>query len=122
MKNTETPAYKTERPVPVGSGAWLDRIEEINAIVEPLLAELAELEQKIIESKSVFKVGDVIEWRGNRKGRVIRIKEWLSDEPMWVVKRILKTGGEGEECEVRPYMNAVRSNVPDQRPPNNTKI
>lgn len=83
---------------------WEARINVINSIIEPLEAERGALEQKIIESKSAFKIGEIIEWRNGRRGRVVKIKKWVCGDPMWVVKRILKDGSEGEECEVRPYM------------------
>lgn len=93
--------------------AWLERINEINTIIEPLMQERAVLEHKIIESKSAFAVGDVIVWKAGKiicKGRVTKIKEWICGDPMWIVRRILNDGSDGEECEVRPYKNPVRSN------------
>jgi hypothetical protein len=96
----------------VSSTAWLDRIKELDALIAPLTDERAELNRKILESKSKFKIGDIIEWnKGTRRGRVTEIRHWIVGEPMWKVRRILKDGSDGEVCEVRPYMDAVRSNA-----------
>lgn len=90
------------------SPAWQKRIEEIDTIVRPLLAERAVLQQNILEMKSVFKVGDIIEWDdGKRCGQVRRIMNWTGGEPMWLVTRIRKDGSEGFDCKVRHYQGPV---------------
>lgn len=88
--------------------AWQKRIDEIDAIVEPLSTERAEIKHKIIVAKSKFKVGDIIEWNG-KKGRVIKIKCWCCDDPMWEVVRIKNDGSEGSPCSVRSYDNPILS-------------
>jgi len=88
--------------------AWQDRIKEINRLIEPLENERSQLKQKILESKSEIKIGDIISWnKGKRKGRVIDITPWVTDTPMWKVVNILKNGADGCSCEVMPYNNPI---------------
>jgi len=82
------------------------RLKEVEALLEPLLEEQCNLEQSILELKSQFKQGDVITWKRGKqiwRGRVVRIKEWVCGDPMWVVEPILKDGSDGKECDVRHY-------------------
>jgi hypothetical protein len=93
---------------------WLERIKELDALIEPLTKERTDLDRKILESKSPFKIGDVIEWNSGdntRRGRVVEIRHWVSGYPMWKTVRILKDGSDGKKCEVRPYMNAALLNT-----------
>lgn len=89
---------------------WKRRIEELEATIQPLLAERSKLEQQVLEAESEFKVGDVIEWESgvrqdrcpDKRGRVFKVCHWV-DRSMWQVRRILKDGSEGKACSVYPY-------------------
>jgi hypothetical protein len=90
---------------------WKKRIEEIDSIIDPLHDERGKLKQKLLESKSIFKVGDVIEWVAGsqkRRGQVIEIRHWVCDCPMWFVQNIRQDGSRGSNCEVRDYMHPVK--------------
>lgn len=83
---------------------WIDRLEVLNAMIKPIQDEVLELRQKILESESEFKVGDLITWRkGDFRGRVVGIKRFSGESPMWIVQRIRKDGSYGERCNVRHY-------------------
>lgn len=85
---------------------WQKRIDEISALIAPLASEQAELRRKILLSKSKFKIGDIIVWKG-KKGRVFEVKEWCCGDPMWKVVRIKNDGSDGAPCEVREYENPI---------------
>jgi len=85
-----------------------DRIKEIESIIGPLSKERAELNQRLLELASQFKVGDIITWgRTGRllRGRVTGISKWTGYHPCWTVTNILKDGTDGATREVRPYDN-----------------
>lgn len=106
MKNTQDINAEAVR-----SSDWLARIRELTDAIELLATERAQLEQKVLESKSPFAVGDIIEWnKGTRHGRVVKIVPWCCGDPMWKVARIKKDGSEGEIVEVRPYQDVRRAN------------
>jgi len=88
------------------------RIREIEAITRPLSTELDQHEQAILELKSPFHTGDIIQWKyGNnkiRKGQVVRVKGWCRDDPMWVVKIIRKDGTLGDTADVYPYLKPTK--------------
>ena len=79
------------------------RIEEIESIIAPYQKEIAEIDKCILVLKSRFEIGDVIEWRGSRRGRVIGIQPWVCDKVEWWVPGIRKDGSRGEVCVVREY-------------------
>jgi uncharacterized protein YijF (DUF1287 family) len=82
----------------------LNRISELDALIEPLTKERAQLKQNILESKSKFKVGDIITWRnGKHKGRVTSIGSWCLGEPIWNVVVIRKDGSDGIRRTIRSY-------------------
>lgn len=85
---------------------WQKRIDELDAQIESLANERAELKRKILALRSPFRIGDVISWSdGKRRGRVLEISHWICGEPKWTVRRIRKDGSLGEECCVRPFNN-----------------
>ena len=95
----------------VSSTALLDRIKELDALIEPLDKERSELKQKLLASKSEILVGDIITWlNGTRRARVLEIIPWVCGEPMWKVQNIRKDGSTGSICKVRPHDKPVRSN------------
>jgi len=101
----------------VPSNPLLDRLFEIDRIMRPLAEEKAKINQQLLENRSEFAVGDIIEWKdGAKKGRVVGISEWCCGEPMWSVALILKDGSEGRVIKVRPYQKPHRSN-PSRQPP-----
>ncbi len=89
-------------------------IELLKAQIDPLATEAARLRQLILELKSPFKVGDVIQWAYGRdkirKGRVIEIIEWVCEDPMWRVILIKQDGTDGGIVEVRHYHNPTKVN------------
>lgn len=87
-------------------------LDEIEKQIEPLENRSLEIKQKILELKSQFKVGDVIEWKcgdSTRKGRVESIKEWLFGEPEWRVINIKKDGSLGARFTVSNYSKPTLS-------------
>ncbi len=92
--------------------AWESRIADIDSIVGPLTDERARLSHQILETKSEFKVGDLIEWNGKR-GIVSKIGIWCGDIPMWIVGRILKDGTAGASVTVRRYDRPQKVNSPN---------
>lgn len=102
---------QTESAGAVSSNRLLDRIAQLDALIEPLTTERAALKQQLLESKSEIKPGDIITWnKGKRMARVLNIIPWVCGEPMWKVVNIRKDGTEGSICEVRPYDKPMRSN------------
>lgn len=95
------------------------RIEEINRIVEPLIREKAQLEQQLVELKSPFAVGDVIQWNVGRKfkvGQIEGIRSWGGDSLMWVARVIRIDGSDGAQCNVYRYQNPKLVNATNQKP------
>ena len=109
--NLTTANAEPKAPTRIGSGDWLDRIAQLDALIAPLTDERAALKQQLLESKSEIKPGDIITWnKGKRMARVLNIIPWVCGEPMWKVVNIRKDGTEGSICEVRPYDKPMRSN------------
>lgn len=85
-----------------------ERIRVLDIQMTPFINEKLRLKQAVLELKSQFSIGDVIQWKAGkqiRRGKVLRIREWRCGDPMWVVQFIRKDGSTGEMVEVRDYMN-----------------
>jgi len=81
-------------------------IKELKAQIAPLHDRVMACEADIMEMLSPFKVGDLITWDApGRKGRVEEIRRWVADEPMWIVRNILKDGMEGKTSEIHGYQH-----------------
>lgn len=86
------------------------KIVELEMEVGPLLKAKAELQQRLLEIRSPFRVGDIISWSAGskqRKGQVVAIKAWVCGDPMWHVHNIRKDGSLGSIFEVRTYDKPV---------------
>ena len=79
-----------------------DQIEQLTVEINRLWAERDKLVQQLLESNSPYKVGDIITWGNNRKGRVIFI-HGTPPYLRWGVVRIKNDGTKGTRCIVRYY-------------------
>lgn len=84
-----------------------NRIAAINVEIAPLLSERRTLEQLLLQERSEFVVGDLIEWSYGvgmvAVGRVTGIRQWVCGDPLWLVARIRKDGTTGHTCKVHSY-------------------
>jgi hypothetical protein len=88
--------------------AWEKELEMVELQIEKLCVPKQRLEQQILEAKSIFKVGDKIEWTAGtqtRRGYVTEIIEWCCGDPKWKVRLIKKDGTEGGIVQIYPWMN-----------------
>jgi hypothetical protein len=81
-----------------------ERMKQIKAQLQALQMEYKELSCEQMRRVSPFAIGDIIEWKGKR-GRIIKIRNWFADQPLWEVVNIRKDGTDGAISEVRPYQN-----------------
>ena len=91
-------------------------IKRLDELIAPLSDKRAECKQAILNMKSPFKAGDIIEWNGGRRGRVEQVIPWVCGYPMWSVTRIRKDGSDGEKVQVREYHKPRLANVPAEQP------
>mgnify|MGYP003332770202 CR=1 FL=1 len=64
----------------VSSTALLDRIKELDALIEPLDKERSELKQKLLASKSEILVGDIITWLNGTDRKSTRLNSSHSQQ------------------------------------------
>lgn len=84
-----------------------DKIAFLDDEIKVLSRERDAAHRELMELRSQFKIGDVIEWlRGSRiaSGRVVAVYDWCGGEPAWQVRRIKKDGSEGKLVVIQPYL------------------
>lgn len=73
---------------------------------------IEKLEQRVLEAKSQFKRGDVIQWKNGRsvaRGRVVSFKAWCIKDIAYVVERIRRDGTSSTLDSVYPYHQATKA-------------
>jgi len=81
--------------------ADLKHAEELAA---PLALRVRELQRELLLLNSPFKIGDLIEWSGQR-GYIREIARWCEGCPKFQVQRVLKNGALGQPVWVYRYHN-----------------
>lgn len=84
-------------------------IAALEKLIEPANQRLRTLKQELLEARSPIKVGDIIEFNqayGHlRYGRVLRIDEWVGNQPEYIIVNIRADGSDGARGSVCLHQN-----------------